>query len=255
MKTVYQCSNTVTGIFSAIYDGWKERRDEEWGIKIKEDGELELFSTYVEVEENNRKVLAVESMIKRHLGYAAYWDIYHAALSFDYSKGNAIAETILEARKLKDSKKIMEHLSNPSVLKVFALSRNVGGEAHNLTGFVRFKELQSQILYGEITPKNQVLTCLAPHFADRLPVENWMIYDKSHHMLVVHEAKKQWVLVSDEELKIEKTLQFSEKEEEFSRMWKGFCKSISIASRENRRCQMNHLPLRYRGNMTEFVLS
>ena len=63
-----------------------------------------------------------------------------------------------------------------------------GAEAHSLKGFVRFKELSGGILYSEIAPKSQVLTCLAPHFADRLSTENWMICDKTHEEYAVHEA-------------------------------------------------------------------
>ena len=86
--------------------------------------------------------------------------------------------TMLEARKIPDSRKIMEHLSHPKVEKVFELSRSVGAEAPSLKGFVRFKELSGGILYSEIAPKSRALTCLAPHFADRLSTENWMICDK-----------------------------------------------------------------------------
>lgn len=251
MTTVYRCSDTITGIFSAVYELWQTRTP--GAIQLKNETEQKLFCTYQELEETNHKALAVEAMIKRHLGYAAYWDIYHAALSFDPEKGNAIYDTIRAARELTDSTRIMEHLTNPQVFKVFSLSRNVGGEAHNLTGFIRFRELYNRILYAEITPKNQVLTCLAPHFADRFPRENWLIHDRNHHMFVVHEDGKQWVLVSDENVQLEQALQVSAAEDELQKLWQTFFSSISIASRENRRGQNNHLPLRYRGNMTEFV--
>ena len=171
----------------------------------------------------------------------------------DKDKGDAILGTMLAARTLPDSTRIMEHLSHPKVEKVFELSRTVGGEAHALKGFLRFQELKSGILYAQITPKSQVLTCLAPHFADRLPLENWMIHDKSHDMFVVHEAKKKWVLIWDDMLDRKGNLEVSEKEAQYSRLWKDFCKTIAIESRANRRCQLQHLPLRFRPNMVEFT--
>lgn len=254
MKTVYVCSDTITGIFSGIYDAWKEQKgEEECSIALDGQVEAELFCEYVEVEETEHKAKAVESLISRHLGRQAYWDIYHAVLSSDKEKGDAVLGTMLAAKKIPDSKKIMEHLSHPKVEKVFELSRNVGGEAHLFKGFLRFKELINGVLYAEIAPKSQILTCIAPHFADRLPLENWMIYDKSHQMFVVHEAGKQWVLVWDKYAEFEGKLEVSEKEKEYEMLWKGFCQSISIASRENPRCQMSHLPLRYRPYMTEFI--
>ena len=253
MKTIYICRDNITGIFSGIYDAWKAGHEEDTcGIALFGSIEQQLFCEYEESIETETKAEAVEKLIKNHLGRQAYWDIYHAALSEDPEKGDAILGTMFAARKLKDSKKIMDHLSHKKVEKVFELSRNVGGEAHALKGFLRFKELTNGVLFSEIAPKNQVLTCLAPHFADRLPIENFMIYDKTHEMFIVHEAGKKWVLVQNDHRDIERMNQVSEREKEFTHLWKGFLRSISIQSRENRRCQMNHLPLRYRPNMVEF---
>ncbi len=253
MRTIYVCNDTVTGIFSAVYDAWKEGwLAEECGIALKSTLEQELFCEYVESEESEQKARAVEALIQKHLGQQAYWDIYHAALSGDKEKGDAILGTMLAAKGLPDSHKIMEHLSHPKVEKVFELSRAVGGEAHSYKGFLRFKELVNGVLYSEIEPKNQILTSIAPHFADRLPLENFMIYDKTHQMFVVHEARKKWVLVWDEGIDLSMTENVSDKEVEYARMWKSFCKTISIKERKNPNCQLQHLPLRYRGEMTEF---
>lgn len=254
MKTIYLCSDTITGIFSAVYDAWKEKKSEEnCGIAVGGLLEQELFCEYSEVCETQEKAQAVEALIKKHLGRKAYWDIYHAALSEASEKGTAILGTMLAAKKLPDSTKIMEHLSHPKVGRVFELSRNVGGEAHSYKGFLRFRELVNGVLYSEIAPRNQVLTCLAPHFADRLPLENWMIYDRTHKMFAVHEAKKKWVLVLDEGFDRTLSRNVSQKEEEYARLWKSFCKTIAIESRKNPACQLQHLPLRYRGDMLEFM--
>lgn len=253
MRKVYICEDCVTGILSAIYDAWKDNIEEGQGsIGLKGSLEQELFCTYDEVRESERKAISVEKMIIRHLGMNVYWDIYHAMLSRDKAKGTAILNTMLAAKKLSNSKKIMEHLSNPMVEKVFELSRNVGGEAHALTGFVRFRELENGVLYSEISPKNRILTCIAPHFADRLSTENWMIYDKTYGEVAVHEAKKRWILVSGESLDMERVQCVSEKEREFSKLWKSFCDTIAVEERTNPKCQMQHLPLWYRENMVEF---
>lgn len=253
MRKVYICDDSVTGILSAIYDAWKDNIEEDQGsIGLRGKLEQELFCTYTEVNENEKKAVSVEKMIIRHLGMNAYWDIYHAMLSRDAEKGTAILNTMLAAKKLSNSKRIMEHLSHPMVEKVFELSRNVGGEAHLWTGFVRFRELENGILFSEITPKNRILTCIAPHFADRLAIENWMIYDKTYQEIAVHEAGKRWILVSGDELDLKKTRQISEKEKMFSKLWEDFVDTIAIEERENPRCQRQHLPLWYRENMVEF---
>lgn len=253
MKRVYICQDSITGLYSAIYDAWKERRgDGSAGIALKKQIVPELFCEYVEVQESKEKALAVERLIRKHLGEYAYGRLYYAALSYEPDKGDAIFGTMRTARHLADSTKIMDHLTDPFARRSFELARNVGNEAHYFKEFLRFRELKNGILFAKIEPKNQVLTCIAPHFADRLPIENWMIYDKTHSMFVVHEERKKWVLVSDlcaDESRFE---EYSESEEEIQELWKGFFQTISIEERESYVRQRQHLPIWYRKNMVEF---
>lgn len=100
MKKIYVCNDTITGIFSAIYDAWKEGREEkECGIAIKGMLEQELFCEYILVEENLHKEQAVERLIRKHLGGQAYADIWHASLASDKDKADAIYGTMLAAKK------------------------------------------------------------------------------------------------------------------------------------------------------------
>lgn len=252
MKYVYICNDTITAILSAFYDAWKERRDEDVGIGLRGKMEQHLFCEYFEVQENGKKAEAIERMIQKHLGYNTYWDIYHALLSEDPCKAEAVFHVMQAARTVGNSRKIMEHLTNPDVAKVFELSRRVGNESHQFIEFIRFRELQNKVLLSEINPKNRVLTCIGNHFADRFPLENWMIYDKTHEECIVHRSGYPWVLLQNFQLNQEMTENVSADEREMERLWKGFFESISIKERENPVCQRAHLPLRFRGDMTEF---
>lgn len=51
-------------------------------------------------------------------------------------------------------------------------------------------------MVARIGPKNDVMTLLAPHFADRLPEENWIIYDENREKAAVHPRGKPWILVN-----------------------------------------------------------
>lgn len=146
----------------------------------------------------------------------------------------------------------MNHLSEPKVQRVFELSRRVGNEAHFFKEIVRFQELNNGVLFSKIKPENQVLTCIADHFSNRLPLENWLIYDETHCMTLLHQAGKQWVLVVGEKIDLETTRNLSEEEQKFEKLWKGVVKSISIKERKNLKLQKQHLPLKYRKNMVEF---
>ncbi len=253
MKQIYICTDTITGLYSALHDAWKECRDAEAGIEIKGKTQQALFCEYRTVAECEEKAFKLERMIKRYLGYDAYWNIYHALLCSDEGKGTAVFRTLQESRRVRDSHKIMDHLGNPDVAKVFAMSRSVSNEAHMYEEFIRFRELKNGILFSEITPKSQVLTCIADHFSDRFPLENWMVYDKTHQTFLVHRAGESWGLVWGESLNEKTAREVSENEMEYERIWKGFFESISIKERENPKCQRNHLPLRYREGMPDFA--
>ena len=253
MKRMYICNDNVNGVLSGIYDAWIFGRNEgDSGILLRGQMEQELFCEYIETVETPEKAAAVERMIRKNLGEEAYLDIYQALLAHDKDKGSAILGTIQAARKIPDSTKIMNHLSHKWVEKVFELSRQVGGEAHQFKGFVRFKELESGVLFAQIEPKNQILTCIADHFSDRLPLENFMVHDRTHEMFLVHQAHKRWVLVWGEQIDTDKLDKVSEAQLEYEYLWKGFCKSISIKERENARLQKQNLPLRYRQDIVEF---
>lgn len=252
MKKIYLCEQTMNGMYSALYDAWKLSRHEEAGIAFKDTVEHQLFCEYIEVEECESKCDAIDRLIRKNLGESAYWDIYHALLSEDAERADAVFHVLLAARKIKDSRRIMEHLTDPAVEKVFELKRSVANEAHLFVEFIRFRELENGVMFSEITPKNRVLTCIGDHFSDRFPLENWMIYDKTHKEFLLHRAHTRWILVTGEEVDEEMTNRVTEQEKEFGHLWQGFFETIAIEERVNPVCQRTHLPLHFRRDMIEF---
>lgn len=252
MRTIFRCENSPEGIFSGVYAAWPMRHFKERPhLVLMEDTDMELFASYEEVPVDDDKARAVVRLIRRHLGEDGYEALYQAALSEAIDKADAILGTIFAALRIPDSRRIMEHLGCEEVRRVFALSKSVGNEAHHLTGFVRFRELENGVLYSEISPKNHVLPVLTPHFQDRFPMENFMITDCVRSLTAVHEAGRQWIL-TDMAPGGELTRHTSEREDEFVRLWKGFVKSISIRERENPALQRQNLPLRFRSHLPEF---
>ena len=159
MREIYICTDTITGLCSALHDAWLENRNREAGIGLRGRIQQQLFCQYKTVVETAEKTRRLQRMLKRYLGYNAYWDIYYALLSDDQEKGTEVFRVMQEARNIPDSRKIMDHLGNSDVAKVFAMSRSVSNEAHMYEEFIRFRELKNGILFSEITPKSQVLSC------------------------------------------------------------------------------------------------
>lgn len=155
MKRIYVCENEVTGLFSALYDAWKylvPDHGAECGIRFRGHLEQELFCEYTEVESNEKKALSVERMILSHMGWYAYKLIYQAALSDDPDRGDVILGTMLAAREIPDSRRIMDHLGNAQVEQTFELSRTVNNETTRWIELIRFRELEQGILYARFEP-------------------------------------------------------------------------------------------------------
>lgn len=260
MRTIYVCEDSLTGIFSGIYEVWKRKMTaEEAGLEVGDSFERRLFCEYIFCKAEERKVLAVIRMIQKNLGVDVYEKISYALLSADRRKADMVFRAMLEAKKLSRKDRLMEHLGNEAVRAVFGMYRQVANEAHHYKGFVRFRELKNKTLFAKIEPKHAVLPCIAEHFADRFPQENWIIYDKTHEVFLIHEKGKryyflqQYMCMKGDSGSAQKIAGgFSEEEMDYETLWKGFVQSISVAERENRALQNQNLPLRFRTNLVEF---
>lgn len=260
MRIIYVCEDSLTGIFSGIYEVWKRKMTaEEAGLEVGDSFERRLFCEYIFCKAEERKALAVIRMIQKNLGVDVYEKISYALLSADRRKAEMVFRAMLEAKKLSRKDRLMEHLGNEAVRAVFGMYRQVANEAHHYKGFVRFRELKNKTLFAKIEPKHAVLPCIAEHFADRFPQENWVIYDKTHEVFLIHEKGKRYYFLqqymcmkgdsgSDQNI----AGGFSEEEMDYEALWKEFVQSISVAERENRALQNQNLPLRFRTNLVEF---
>lgn len=260
MRIIYVCEDSLTGIFSGIYEVWKRKMTaEEAGLEVGDNFERRLFCEYIFCKAEERKALAVIRMIQKNLGADVYEKISYALLSADRRKAEMVFRAMLEAKKLSRKDRLMEHLGNEAVRAVFGMYRQVANEAHHYKGFVRFRELKNKTLFAKIEPKHAVLPCIAEHFADRFPQENWVIYDKTHEVFLIHEKGKRYYFLQqymcmkgDSGSAQNITGGFSEEEMDYEALWKEFVQSISVAERENRALQNQNLPLRFRTNLVEF---
>lgn len=260
MRTIYVCEDSLTGIFSGIYEVWKRKMTaEEAGLEVGDSFERRLFCEYIFCKAEERKALAVICMIQKNLGADVYEKISYALLSADRRKADMVFRAMLEAKKLSRKDRLMEHLGNEAVRAVFGMYRQVANEAHHYKGFVRFRELKNKTLFAKIEPKHAVLPCIAEHFADRFTQENWIIYDKTHEVFLIHEKGKRYYFLQQYmcmkgDFGSAQNIAggFSEEEMDYETLWKGFVQSISVAERENRALQNQNLPLRFRTNLVEF---
>jgi len=126
-------------------------------------------------------------------------------------------------------------------------------EAQRFIQFVRFNEIKystkSSTLVSIIEPVNNVLPLLAEHFIDRYPNEQFLIYDKTHSLGLLHVDHK----ASIEYIENYELPTLGQQEKDYQKLWRLFYNTVAIEERRNERCRMNFMPKKYWKNMTEFL--
>jgi probable DNA metabolism protein len=251
--TVFVCEDSLDGILTGVYDAWDSHLGHE-NVKLETEAEenLELFCVYRSVETDTEKAEKVLGTVLRRMGEEAREAICYASAVRDAGKADAIYRMIVLGLHLKDGRRAVHCLQNVSVSLVMRLRQRAWHEVHRLLGFLRFEELGNGVLYARMDSPCAALSLIAPHFADRLRQEDWIIHDIRRGEMAVHRREYFWVLTDDRQLNPEYFSCLSEREEEFRELWRSFCKSIAIEERRNPDCQQSLLPLRFRPCMTEF---
>lgn len=279
---VFVCEDSIEGILTGVYDAWAEALSSRLGHAhcrlavtgrrisgadgSRQDGgmgdgqgsfeeeyfNLELFCTYRDTPPDAGKAGKVIRTLRRRLGEEVYECLCYAMASREPDKAEAVYKTIVAGLSMKEGHRTLDKVTDPYVARCFDLKRNVGSEIHRELEFLRFQELESGVLLAKIHPKNDVLMYLGPHFSDRLPLENFLIYDISRRKALFHEREKDWYMMDALELDGEMAGRISTEEEYYQDLFRTFCRTIAIESRENRALQRQFLPLYYRDLMPEF---
>lgn len=246
---VYRCQDSLEGVFTGIYRVYEDRTPRADAM-LSLDKEPILFAEERAVEPDPVRAEKVARTLRRRFGEEDYESLCFALATPSEEKAQSVFRTV--ALGLDGGIKqghLLDNLAEPHVNKTFLLSRNASRECQHFKGFARFEELESGILYSRIRPVNHLLTFLMPHFADRFPMENFMIFDVGRGLFGVRPAGKTWFLTKG----TEPELCHSRQEGQFRQLFQFFCHKIAIEGRRNLDLQRNMLPLRFRENMTEFL--
>ena len=255
---VFQCEDSIDGIFTAVYDAWASRLGHKnICISCAVDEDLSLFCEYITVTADFEKSRKVSRTLIDRLGVHFYETICRIAMAdgacrkLSMDKANAVYQTIVLALALPDGARVLEYLGEPCIACIFELCRQTSNEAHHLLEFLRFSELENGILFSQIHPKNDVLPILAAHFTDRLPLENFLLYDATHRTAAVHKASKSYLIADAASLNLDLTKAYSADEKHFRKLWCAFFDTIAIEERKNLKLQIQNIPKRFWADTVE----
>ena len=254
---VFVCDNSIEGILTGVYDAWQEAVLSGLGhghcklaVSVEQ---AELFCVYRETAADAKKAEKVIRTLRKRLGEEVFACLCYAMASHEPDKAEAVYKTIVAGLSMKQGYRVLDKVTDPYVARCFDLKRNVGCEIHRELEFLRFQELENGVLLAKIHPKNDVLMYLGPHFSDRLPLEDFLIYDRNRRKALFHEKQKEWYIMDALELNGAAAERVSTEEEYYQDLFRMFCRTIAIESRENRALQRQFLPLYFRDVMPEFA--
>lgn len=253
LNRIYECENTLEGILAGIYQAW----DASYGHAyihltvpaLAGDESMLLFSEYYAVAPDGEQAEKVVRTLRRKVPGQVCETILGALYSENPEKADAVYHMLPDAFRMGGG--IMGRLAEPYVRAVFEMNRAVRNEAHEYLGFLRFEEQKNGIMLARFSPKNDLLEIVTPHFENRFPEEDFVIYDTRRGKAAFHRKGTPFVIRALSEEEFGRFFQISSEERQFQAMWKLFFETIAVKERENHELQRNLMPLHYRTYMTE----
>ena len=249
---IYECDDTIEGILSGIYQAWDAAYGNEYihlTVPSAGGGDMLLFSEYHTVIPDSGQAKKVAGAIRRKISDEVLEVMLGALYSTNQEKADCVYHMLPGA--FRAGGRILKDLADPYVRAVFEMNRGVRHEAHEYLGFLRFEEQDGGVLLARFSPKNDLLEIVAPHFEDRFPGENFIIYDTARKKAAFHCKDQPFFLRGLSEEEDRQLFHRSAGDKRFEKMWKLFFETISVEERENKKLQRNLLPHHFRRYMTE----
>lgn len=176
----------------------------------------------------------------RKLGKPLLNTLTQALLSEKAGIEEEICRVIRLARRRRS--RVLDRLADPAVHEVTAASRRVMREYHRYLGLIRFRQLADGIYYAPFRPDTNLLPLLSRHFVERFPDRPWIIHDVKRGTALIYNGSDLEAAQILEGPDGKDGSLFSEEEELFQQLWKGYYKSIGVENRRNEKLRRQFLP-------------
>lgn len=233
---IYLYDNSFEGFLTAVFDSYKNG-----GIIRKENAfNPDMFATIIDVKTDPEKADRVWSGLARKLSADGLHNYFSAFLS----ELEDIEDKLLGYTRyvFENQSSVEQDFGNPFVLFVAQTARKVHREKHRMEAFVRFQLTKDAIYFSLVSPDFNVLPLIIRHFKDRYADQRWMIYDRQRNYGIYYDLEN----VDTVWLEMEKHDGIWDQQEgDYQALWQTYYKGANIASRVNRKLQLQHMPKRY----------
>lgn len=250
---IFTCKDCYEDMMSCIYVAWEQAlqcgHDQ---IKLLKEPILQqtLFDEYIHVDYDEEKTKKVIRTIERKLSGRGLYYIQYASLSHAEDALDVMYHFLVKGLKIGPS--FLDAYAQPEVMRMLEICRKVGNEAHFFREVARFTSMNDQVYVCHLEPKENVISLVARHFADRMPSEHFIIIDDNREYAVVHpkDGENYIRYLTKDEMKV--LCQTEQYEDQYTDLWRAFFKNIAIKERKNPVCQRNMMPVWTRKHAVEF---
>lgn len=283
-EVAYLYDGSVEGLLTALFSAYA-RHENPTDITTKSRYQPRLGQHAVAIETNAEQALRVERGLCRVAGNAAFEAVVYAALSDDDAAGvkalrfvrhcmappnrairrnaesqNMDGQTAIWQKAGSRPSRSNEHrpswtrrydalsdITHPAVAPLYEVARAVGNERHRMLQFIRFQELEGGLWFARCNPSASVVPLVMGHFAARLNIQPFIIFDENHRLAGVWD-RHTWYLVPDATMELPAPCA---REREMAEAWRVFYRRVAIDSRYNPELRRQFMPKRLWKNLTE----
>ena len=248
---VYSCEPTLEAMLTCIYEAWTSRLGYK-NIKLMVEPltQQELFVEHIHVEADGNKAEKLANACITQISLKFYNDLIYSLMGYEDWRLDNVYHVMLLGFHFGAN--VLERVQYRDVMLNNQMRTRIGKEMLKFIDFMRFHEVPGGTLVAHFEPKSRIIQGLAPHFADRMPSENWMIVDDVHREAAIHNDKGELFYYHLNEEELNRLLKTEEFNDEYTELWKIFHRSVAIKHRENSDLQRNLFPLWTRTHAVEF---
>lgn len=234
------------GFLTCVFEAYQYKQKE---VEFQKESSVQhgIFSEGTYIDTDTIKAQRVWKGLSKKLSKNGVRQIYYAFLS--EMEGIEALLFCYILRVFSTQITIETDFSDPVVLKISKIVKQVGREKHRMEAFVRFKLTKDNWYFANIEPDFDVLPLIATHFKDRYADQRWIIYDIKRSYAICYDLETIEFMTMDfvPGLNFSKSSDafFADEELEFQELWQNYFNNSNIKSRKNLKLHIRHVPKRY----------
>ena len=240
---IFIYDGTFEGFLSSVFDAYTQKVEPLDIVSSLSEMQIPLNADYHYVETTEEKADRLMVGMEKIGGISG--QVMFAFLSWMPGREMAIFRYIVLGFRIKEN--ILLKLDDDIVIKVNDMCGQTGLEKKKWKGFLRFSVMENNVYYAEMSPKNNVLTLIMPHFTRRMITTPFLIHDLVYKQVGLYDTRE-WHLLSSEGLTLPN---LHSDELRYRYMWKLFYDTTAIEGRKNHKQRRQMMPKRYQKHITE----